>query len=67
MIKQYNIIGYLKGNEVGVIDTDGKFNTSDRLDFNSRMFFESKEEAQKFINRLSIEEENHPEFEYSIE
>lgn len=66
MKNQHYIAGYLKGNEIGVIDLDGKFNTSDKLDFGSRMFFDSIEEAQSFIDKLSGEE-NHPDFIYQIE
>ena len=63
---QYYIAGYLKGNEIGVIDLDGKLNTSDKLDFDSRMFFDSNQEAQSFIEGLQ-KEENHPDFNYQIE
>lgn len=66
MKNQYYIAGYLKGNEIGVIDLDGKFNTSDKLDFDSRMFFDSTEEAQSFLDKLSGEE-NRPDFNYQIE
>jgi hypothetical protein len=66
MKNQHFIAGYLKGNQIGVIDLDGKFNTSDRLDFNNRMFFESVEDAQSFIDKR-CGEENHPNFTYQIE
>jgi len=66
MKNQHYIAGYLKGNEIGVIDLDGKFNTSDKLDFDSRMFFDSAEEAQLFLEKLS-EEQNHSDFKYQIE
>ena len=66
MKNSHYIAGYLKGNEIGVIDIDGKFNTSDKLDFDSRMFFDSIEEAKYFIDTLSGKE-NHPDFNYQIE
>jgi hypothetical protein len=66
MKNQHYIAGYLKGNEIGVIDLDGKFNNSESLDFDSRMFFDSVEEAQKFLGKLK-DEKNHPDFNYQIE
>jgi viroplasmin and RNaseH domain-containing protein len=66
MKNSHYIAGYLKGNEIGVIDFTGKFNNSDKLDFDSRMFFDSVEEAQSFLDKLSGEE-NHPDFNYQIE
>ena len=66
MKNQHYIAGYLKGNEIGVIDLDGKFNTSESLDFDSRMFFDSVEEAQEFWGKLK-DEKNHPDFNYQIE
>jgi viroplasmin and RNaseH domain-containing protein len=66
MKNQHYITGYLKGNEIGVIDLDGKFNNSESLDFDSRMFFDSVEEAKKFLGKLK-DEKNHPDFNYQIE
>jgi hypothetical protein len=66
MKNQHYIAGYLKGNEIGVIDLDGKFNNLESLDFDSRMFFDSVEEAQKFLAKLK-DEKNHPDFNYQIE
>jgi hypothetical protein len=59
------IVGFLDGSIIGVIDFDGKFNTNERLDFDSRKFFDSKEDARNFINRQS--KKVRPGFEYSIE
>lgn len=62
----YYIAGFLKGNQIGVIDLDGKFNTSEKLDFDSRMIFDSDDDARSFIDKLS-NEQNHPDFKYQIE
>lgn len=65
----FYIAGYLKGNQIGTIDTDGKLNYSENLDVDSWKHFETKEEAEDFINRL-IENETedlHPTFNYVVE
>ena len=66
-MKTISIVGYLYGNEIGVIDSDGKFNTSPKLDFNSRMFFNSESEAESYIEKLNETESNRDGFKYQID
>lgn len=65
IIRPFYISGYLKDSHVGHIDSDGKFNTNDNLPDESRMFFDSRDEALEFINDLG-NENNHPDFKYVI-
>lgn len=58
------IVGFFHGNIIGVIDSDGKFNVSDKLDFDSYKFFESPAEARSFIDKQA--NNLRPGFEYEI-
>jgi hypothetical protein len=60
------IVGYKSGREVGVIDADGKFNTNDKLDYSSSMFFDCKESAERFVENFD-KSELHPDFKFEIE
>lgn len=66
-MKTIGIVGYLNGSEIGVIDSDGKFNTSEKLDFNSRKFFDSKNDAESYIEKLNENETNMDDFKYQID
>lgn len=66
-MEKISIIGYMDGTEIGVIDSDGKFNTSDKLDFYSRMFFDSENEANEHIKNLNETENNRDGFKYQID
>ena len=66
-MKTISIVGYLDGSEIGVIDSSGKFNTSDKLDFNSRMFFDSENEAESYIEKLNDSESNREGFKYQVD
>ena len=66
-MKKISIVGYFDGNQIGVIDASGKFNTSDKLDFNSRMFFDSENEANEYIENLNETENNREGFKYQID
>jgi hypothetical protein len=61
------IVGCLEGNQIGVIDSDGKFSTNSKLDFNSRKFFDSVEDAEIYISKLNKSENNSPDFSYKVE
>ena len=65
----FYIAGYTNGNQIGIVDSDGKLNYSDNLDFETWMHFETKEEAQKFADiLLEIETDDlHPTFKYLVE
>lgn len=65
----FYIAGYTNGNQVGTVDTDGKLNYSDNLDFDSWMHFGTKEEAEEFANGLlkNKPEELRPTFKYVVE
>lgn len=64
--KNITIVGYLNGNQIGVIDSDGKFSTN-KLDFNSRKFFDSVESAENYIEKLNKSENNSTDFCYKVE
>lgn len=61
------IVGYLNGNKIGVIDSDGKFSANSKLDFNSRKFFDSVESAENYIEKLNKSENNSTDFCYKVE
>ena len=65
----FYIAGYTNGNQIGTVDTDGKLNYSNNLDFDSWMHFKTKEEAQHFADRLLENETEylHPTFKYIVE
>jgi len=64
----FYIAGYLNGNQVGVVDSDGKLNYSDNLDLSSWMHFEDKEDAENYVKYLKKNDgETHPAFHYEVE
>jgi hypothetical protein len=65
----FYIAGYTNGNQIGTVDSDGKLNYSDNLDFDSMMHFETQEEAEEYANKIYLEEkkELHPDFKYQVE
>lgn len=63
----FYISGRLNGFQVGLVDTDQKLNYSKNFDFDSRLQFETLEEAESFKNKLEAREKNNPNFSYIIE
>ena len=65
----FYIVGYLNENQIGTVDSDGKLNYSEQLDFDSWKHFETENEAQEFADMLlkSETEELAPSFEYIVE
>jgi len=65
--EEITIVGFLEGNQIGVIDSDGKFYTRPNLGYNSRKFFNSVESAESYIEKLNKSENNSPDFCYKVE
>ena len=65
----FYIAGYLNGKQIGVVDSDGKFNNREQLDFDSWKHFGSEKEAQIFVDNLLKNETKplHPDFLYRVE
>ena len=65
----FYIAGYLNRSQIGVVDSDGKFNNREQLDFDSWHHFETEKEAQMFADNLLENETEalHPDFLYKVE
>ena len=65
----FYIAGYLNGNQIGIIDSDRKFNNKEQLDFDSWKHFESEKEAEIFVSNLLKNETEtlHSNFSYRVE